>query len=607
MNGWRTTGALSRAAALAGLGLGLAVVFGDPVLVVLTAPFLPLVAMALLHRPRTVPRVDARLDHYSLHEGQGTRSRLLVDGARRGRARRPDRLGGPYVAMHPADGRLGALVAGPGDVPVLEISPRRWGRRILGGEDVALTSRWAGFRWGPRPWCGKPDDQVLPGAGAVRLPGGGARTRWAWSVRTARAVWASGTEFAGIRPFHAGDRLRRVNWRVSLRTGDLHVVTARAEEDTGVLLVVDALADHGRSGGVDGEASSLDVTVRAAAALAEHHVRRGDRVGLRVVGPRQEVLGYGAGRGHLRMLLGRLALVQPGELRGPVRRAAVRGHRRDRGVRALADAGRRGRARPRRRWPRRGLPVMVVDTLPDDVAPAVVEGTDPAVAGLAWRMRRLQRDQVLARLAGARAARWLPWRGPGTARRRAAPPGPACPAAADAGPVIAALEAGAVAAAGGGGRRGRGGPARPGARRALWPATGVLVLLVGGARRGARAVLPAPLVGTVAHGPACWCWWGIAFRDGLHPRRWWRRPGCWPAHLAGVVAASVRTGWPWTPRRCGCGCVRGCLVFLLAPVAWLVADGAVSGRPEPRGSGSPASVLAATRSAAGRGEARAGP
>ena len=61
------------------------------------------------------------------------------------------------------------------------------------------------------------------------------------------------------------------------------MITSPAEEDSGVLLVVDALADFGRSGGVDGAASSLDVTMRAASALAEHFVRNGDRVALRVV------------------------------------------------------------------------------------------------------------------------------------------------------------------------------------------------------------------------------------------------------------------------------------------------------------------------------------
>jgi hypothetical protein len=62
---------------------------------------------------------------------------------------------------------------------------------------------------------------------------------------------------------------------------------------------------------------------------------------------------------------------------------------------------------------RRGLPVMVVDTLPEDVVPAVTEGTDPAVADLAWRMRRVERDQQLARLASL-GCPVVPWRGPGT-------------------------------------------------------------------------------------------------------------------------------------------------------------------------------------------------
>ena len=81
-----------------------------------------------------------------------------------------------------------------------------------------------------------------------------------------------------------------------------------------MLLVVDALGDHGRSGGVDGAASSLDLSVRAAAAVAEHHIRAGDRVGLRVVGGGGGLVGYGAGTRHLRVLLDQLAGVRAGEL-----------------------------------------------------------------------------------------------------------------------------------------------------------------------------------------------------------------------------------------------------------------------------------------------------
>jgi hypothetical protein len=57
--------------------------------------------------------------------------------------------------------------------------------------------------------------------------------------------------------------------------------------------------------------------------------------------------------------------------------------------------------------------VLVVDPLPHDVVPAVIEGTDPVVADLAWRMRLLERDQVLSRLS-AIGCPVVPWRGPGT-------------------------------------------------------------------------------------------------------------------------------------------------------------------------------------------------
>ena len=48
---------------------------------------------------------------------------------------------------------------------------------------------------------------------------------------------------------------------------------------------IDALAEYGLSEGVDGAESSLDVTVRAAAAIAEQYLGGGDRVAVRVLSP----------------------------------------------------------------------------------------------------------------------------------------------------------------------------------------------------------------------------------------------------------------------------------------------------------------------------------
>ena len=409
---WRPTGALTRCLVVGALGLALAVGFGDAVLVVLTAPFLLLGALGLVNRPASSPEVTSQLDHRWMHEGQGTRSRLLVsdlDGVEHvTRVATPAR----FVATHPAHGRLGGLVAGQAGLPILEISPRRWGRRILGHEDVALTSRWAGFRWGPVPLVGN-QLQVMPVRAPYDSRAEAPQPLGLVGAHRSRRI-GSGTEFSGIRRFQAGDRLRRINWRVSLRSRDLHVVTARAEEDTGVLLVIDALADHGHSGGMGGAASSLDVTVRAAAALAEHHVRRGDRISLRVIGPRRvSEVGFGTGERHLRNLLGRLSMVGPGEPRTFGREKPFFGVTGGTVVIVLSPMLSDAVATATATLVRRGLPLVVIDTLPDGMALEVAEGTHPAVADLAWRMRLLERDQVLARLSSI-GCPVVAWRGAGT-------------------------------------------------------------------------------------------------------------------------------------------------------------------------------------------------
>jgi uncharacterized protein (DUF58 family) len=238
----------------------------------------------------------------------------------------------------------------------------------------------------------------------------------------------AGIEFADIRPFRPGDRLRRISWRVSVRSRELHVTTSPAEEDSGVLLVVDSLGDHGHSGGLDGEASSLDQSVRAAAAVAEHHIRSGDRVGLRVVGGDGGLLGYGSGVRHLRILLDQLAVVRAGELpEGIAHRLQLRVTG---GSVVFVFSPMLGSAivTATASLVQRGLPVVVVDTLPADASPDVPDAVDPVVAALAWRMRRLERDQVLAGLASL-GCPVIPWRGAGTlddvlrriARRASAP------------------------------------------------------------------------------------------------------------------------------------------------------------------------------------------
>ena len=418
MSRWHATAALSRALLVGAVGIGAAVLAGEPVLVVLVAPLVVCGALGLANRPARIPRLVTRLDHAWLHEGQGTTSRVLLSDAEDVEHVTRIAAGAPYVALHPAHGRLGRFLAAgePGEDGAaegleIEISPRRWGRRLLGEERIGLTTRWAGYLWGPVPVDGH-EMRVLPSRAPFDSRAEAPQPVGLVGAHRSRRV-GSGTEFSGIRPFQAGDRLRRIHWRVSVRTDRLHVTTARAEEDSGVLLIVDALADHGASQGVDGAASSLDLTVRAAAAIAEHHVRRGDRVALLVVNAQGEQVSPGTGARHLRVLLGTLAGVRPGHPRDvEIERLRLRvGAGTVVLVLSPMLSGAIGTATAT--LVRRGLPTLVVDTLPPEAAPGVADGADPLLSDLAWRMRRIEREQVLVALA-ALGCPVVAWRGPGT-------------------------------------------------------------------------------------------------------------------------------------------------------------------------------------------------
>ena len=88
-------------------------------------------------------------------------------------------------------------------------------------------------------------------------------------------VRGEGVEYADIRDFVAGDRVRSVNWRASARRQRLVVNDRHPERNTDVVIFVDSFVDVR---GVD--RSTLEEAVRAGAALATRYLERRDRVGL---------------------------------------------------------------------------------------------------------------------------------------------------------------------------------------------------------------------------------------------------------------------------------------------------------------------------------------
>jgi uncharacterized protein (DUF58 family) len=213
---------------------------------------------------------------------------------------------------------------------------------------------------------------------------------------------------AGVRPFVAGDRLRRINWPVSLRTAELHVTATYSDRDTEVVLVLDTAVEVGLSAGPEAP-SNLDIAVRAAASIAEHYLRNGDRVAVLDLGRAGRPVRPRTGQAHLFSIMDLLLDVRT----APVSELTA--------GRALAKLSSRALvivlspllstevAAEAAGLSRAGRSVLVVDTLPTGVV--LPERT--AWLELAWRIQLVERAN-LARALADHGVPVVPWLGSGS-------------------------------------------------------------------------------------------------------------------------------------------------------------------------------------------------
>ena len=256
--------------AAAGLVAGLALGRVEPV--ALAAPFLlALIAGVAVQEPEIAVAVS--FDRDRVIEGDEVTATIELSsphGVERLELFIPlppalDADGGRTQSIH--------LRAGEERTVELQLPCERWGvfsigRVLYRARDALALRSWEGEAGEPQPL------RVFPSEETLRTLVPPLETQVFAGNQVSRAR-GEGIEFADLREWQPGDRLRRVNWRATALRRSLWVNEQNPERNTDVVLFLDTFAEVRAEG-----RSTNDRAVRAAATLARIYLQRKDRVGL---------------------------------------------------------------------------------------------------------------------------------------------------------------------------------------------------------------------------------------------------------------------------------------------------------------------------------------
>ena len=259
-------------AGLAALGLLAAVSLRLPELVLLAAPFAVVATLSALQVRTPRIEVDVELDRERALEGE-----LLDVSIRFAPGEAVERLDvllelPAGLEMEGGDNPSTLRLEGGERLLSLRLRCARWGAFRLGRVHLRAHDHFGMFRHEAAIDARQPL-KVYPTEEAVRTLLRPSETQVFSGNHVARQK-AEGIEFADIRQFVAGDRVRHVNWRATARRGELWVNEHHAERNADVVIFLDVFAEARR-----GERSTLDPALRAAASLAARYLRQRDRVG----------------------------------------------------------------------------------------------------------------------------------------------------------------------------------------------------------------------------------------------------------------------------------------------------------------------------------------
>ncbi len=254
------------------LALGASLVFGEPSIAPIAVPFALALAVGLR---RTGPvEVTSRIVLFADRVLEGDQVDGHLEIAWQGEADAHaviHRLRG-VSAQSPKDASQWIPSTEQVELPI-RLTAAHWGRHTIGDVWLRLTLPGGLVSWTGQVLVGPPV-RVLPGTERLSQLLSPMESRTVWGVHGSSRV-GEGHEFAELRPYVPGDRLRDLNWAATARHGRSIVNRHHPEVSGDVVIAVETYDD-----GSAASARILAKTARAAWALASVHMRANDRVGL---------------------------------------------------------------------------------------------------------------------------------------------------------------------------------------------------------------------------------------------------------------------------------------------------------------------------------------
>ena len=259
--------------ALAGIGLLGALVAGRPELAAYAAPFSAVLVLGLTHA--RAPRVSAILGIDRERQLQGETVAVELE----------------LRALHPV-GRLELLLDLPPGLEAETPNPQivrlgwderreldytlrceRWGAYLVGDLVLRAPDAFGLLVHDTEIEC-RQQLKVYPRGEVLRRLVRPSKAQ-AFAGNQVPRSRGEGIEFADLRPFVPGDRIRRVNWRATARRGEPWVNETHPERNADVVLFLDTFIEARSE-----DEGTLDLAIRAASSLAAYYLREKDRVGL---------------------------------------------------------------------------------------------------------------------------------------------------------------------------------------------------------------------------------------------------------------------------------------------------------------------------------------